>query len=474
MLRSILCMPKKTVTAAQRQSDATALITSGPVWRAVWYLAWPSAINTTILAAYSIINRIFVGYLPDAIPSQAAVGVGGNALNYLFVVATGLSAGTSALVSRSLGADRREDAVQAARQSLVMCFVLGLATGVPFCLLARWLVTLIGAKGNVLPLAADYTALIGWSTIPMFVNFIAVAVLRSQGDALSPLYAGAANIALNVVLDRVLILGLGGVPAMGIHGAAIATLVARIAAMSMSLWFLSRSALSECLHNWRVDLNWQWRILSIGWAASSGNLLMTTASSAYMHVLSMLPNGQATTALAAYGVAIVLEAIAFQPGIAFGIAAAPLVGQNLGAGKPERAVRCGWVAAGQAAAIMGLLAVLFVAIPQHLAKPFVHGRDLSLIPVIVAYLRINSFSEPFLAFNMVLRGALQGAGDTLVPMLITAFSMWAVRIPLAWLLAVYKQMGASGAWWAMSITCCLSGALMALWFGLGRWREKQV
>lgn len=467
-------MPKRNVSPAQRQSDATTLITSGPVWRAVWYLAWPSAINTIILAAYNIINRVFVGYLPNAIPSQAAVGVGGNALNYLFVVATGLSAGTSALVARSLGADKREDAVEAARQSLIMCLLLGVVVGVPFCLLARWLVALIGAKGDVLPLAADYTALIGWSTIPMFVNFIAVAVLRSQGDALSPLYAGAVNIAVNVVLDRILILGFGCVPAMGIHGAAIATLVARLAAMAMSLWFLSRSALSDCLHRWRLDLGWQWRIFAIGWAASSGNLLMTTASSAYMHVLSMLPNGQATNALAAYGVAIVLEAIAFQPGIAFGIAAAPLVGQNLGAGKPERALRCGWVAAGQAAAIMGLLAISFVAIPEYLARPFVHGRNVRLIPIIAAYLRINSFSEPFLALNMVLRGALQGAGDTLFPMLITAFSMWAVRIPLAWLLAIHLHMGASGAWWAMSVTCCLSGALMAVWFAAGRWREKTI
>ncbi len=467
-------MSRKSVTPAQRQSEATALITSGPVWRAVWYLAWPSAVNTIILAAYNIINRIFLSYLPNATPSLAAIGIGGNALNYLFVVAAGLSAGTSALVSRSLGEDKREDAVQAARQSLVMCLLLGLAVGVPFCFLARSLVALIGAKGTVLPLAADYTALIGWSTIPMFVNFIAVAVLRSQGDALSPLYAGAVNIALNVVLDRVLILGFGPIHGMGIHGAAIATLVARMVAMCLTLWFVSRSALGESLRHWRLDLSWQWRILSIGWAASSGNLLMTTASSAYMRVLSLLPHGEFMTAQAAYGVAIVLEAIAFQPGIAFSIAAAPLVGQNLGAGKPERAVHSGWVAAGQAAGIMGLIAVSFVAIPQYLAKPFVHGGDITLLPVIAAYLRINSFSEPFLAFNMVLRGALQGAGNTFAPMVITFIAMWLMRIPLAWLMAIHMRMGVNGAWWAMSITCCLSGALMALWFRFGNWRETRV
>jgi len=202
--------------------------------------------------------------------------------------------------------------------------------------------------------------------------------------------------------------------------------------------------------------------------------MMTMASSGFMRVLSMLPNGQATDAQAAYSVAIVIEALAFQPGLAFSAAATPLVGQNLGAGKPHRAIHGAWVASGQAAAIMGVIALSFLLIPQYLAKPFVHGRDLALLPVIVAYLRINSFSEPFLALNMVLRGALQGAGDTRMPAWITFVSMWLIRLPMTWLLAIYFAMGASGAWWAMSITCCLSGLLMALWFKFGNWRDARV
>ena len=123
---------------------------------------------------------------------------------------------------------------------------------------------------------------------------------------------------------------------------------------------------------------------------------------------------------------------------------------------------------------MGLLATLFVLVPRYLAAPFIKPEDVALLPLIVSYLRINSFSEPFLALNMVLRGALQGAGDTRMPAAITFAGMLLIRQPLAWLLAIHLKMGASGAWWAMSLTCCLSGALMALWFRFGNWRETRV
>lgn len=459
-------------TPLRRRNEATAIITSGRVWSAVWYLAWPSAINTLIQAAYNIINRIFLGRLPNAEPSLAASGIGGTALMLQFALTIGLSAGTAALVSRFLGADQHEDAEQAARQSLILSLFAGVVTGVPLALLARYLVLAIGAKGDVVPLATVYTSIISWASVPMFVYVIATAILRSQGDVRSPLYAGAIVIGLNILFDWLLIFGFGSVRGMGIQGAAISTVIARIAGMALTLWFLRRSSLGQALSHWRLDLSWLSRILAIGWPASAQNLLMTTASAGFIRILALLPNGQATTAQAAYTVALSIEALSFMPGLAYGIAATPLVGQNLGAGKPERAVHSAWVATGQAVLIMSAVASLFLFAPGYLAAPFT--KNLTLLPVIVAYLRINSFSEPFLALNMVLRGALQGAGETRMPAFVTFASMWLVRLPLAWLLAIHLRMGAPGAWWAMSLTCCLSGMLMALWFRFGNWRNIRV
>lgn len=464
----------KNLTNLQRRIDATARITSGPVWKAVWFLAWPSAINTLIMALYNFINRAFLSHVPNAESSLAATGIGGNALNFQLVLAFGLSAGTAALVSRFLGEDRQSDATQAARQSLILSVIAAVLTGVPLAMLARYMVAAIGAQADVVPLAASYTAIISWSSIPLFVNLIATTILRSQGDVLSPLYSGASVIAVNVVCDWLLIFGFGHVPAMGIRGAAIATGISRIVGMTLTLWFVRRSALGDSLSHWRLNLSWLRRILAIGWPASIQNLVMTAAASGFIKILGMLPGSEATAAQAAYTVALTLESLAFQPGVAFSMAATPLVGQNLGAGKPERAIRSAWVAAGQACAIMGLLASMFLIIPHYLAAPFARPGDSAGIALIVSYLRINSFSEPFLALNMVLRGALQGAGDTRMPAIITFASLWIVRLPLEWFLAIHLRMGASGAWWAMSITCCLAGALMAIWFKLGRWQGIRV
>jgi len=460
-------------SALQRQNEATALITSGHVWKAVWYLAWPTAINTTIMAAYTLINRLFLSHLRNAEPSLAASGIGGNTLMLQFAIVIGLSAGTSALVSRSMGARDAKGAEQAARQSFVLAILAGAVTGLPLMLYARPLIGLVCAKPALVPLAAVYASIISLSSIPMFVNMTALSILRSQGDARSPLYSGMAVVSVNVLLDWLLIFGFWQVPAMGIRGAAVATVVSRVVGMTISLALLRRSMLGGSLTRWRIDVTWLGRILGIGWPASMQSLLMTTSSLGFMWVLSLLPARDATTAIAAYSAALAIEAIAFQPGIAFSTAATPLVGQNLGAGKPERAVHSAWVATGQAAAIMGLVGAMFVVMPQYLARPFGH-RKLALVTVIASYLRINSFSEPFLALNMVLRGALQGAGETRFPAIVTFATMWLVRLPLAWLLAIHLRMGADGAWWAMSLTCCLSGALMALWFRFGNWRETRV
>ncbi len=180
----------------------------------------------------------------------------------------------------------------------------------------------------------------------------------------------------------------------------------------------------------------------------------------------------ATAAQAALTVAISIEAISFMPGVAYSIAATPLVGQNLGAGKPERAEHCAWVAAGHAAAIMTAVAVFFVVIPRHLALPFTDKAP--VVALIVSYLRINAVCEPFLAVGMVLSGALQGAGDTRMPTWIEFVINWPTRLALAWLLGIRLGYGPIGMWIALSGTTVLYGILMAAWFRTGRWKTVTV
>jgi putative MATE family efflux protein len=277
-------------------------------------------------------------------------------------------------------------------------------------------------------------------------------------------------IALNVLLDWLLIFGIGPFPSLGVRGAAIATSVSRLVGTILIFGFLARSALSGSISHFRVHWGWFGRILKIGWPAALQNLLWTTAFAGFIRVLACLP--RATSAQAALTVAGAIEAVAFMPGIAYSIAATPLVGQNLGAGKPKRAEHSAWVATAQAAAIMSLVAVLFVTIPRQLALLFTDKA--SVVPLIVSYLRINAISEPFLAIGMVMRGALQGAGETRIPAWVAFITNWAVRLPLAWLLAIYLGYGAPGAWIAMCVTTILSGLILIGWFVWGNWRNLEV
>jgi multidrug resistance protein, MATE family len=199
---------------------------------------------------------------------------------------------------------------------------------------------------------------------------------------------------------------------------------------------------------------------------------MSTASMAFRGVLGYLPPAQVDPAQAALSVALPIESMAFMPGMAYGMAATPLVGQNLGAGKPDRAAHAAWVATGQAVFIMTLVAIFFLSAPGYLARTFT--KDPKVVGLVIWYLRINALSEPMLALSMVLRGALQGAGETRAPMFFTIATLWLVRMPLAILLTLTLKYGAVGSWIAMSVTTALSGILMAWWFVRGSWRTVSV
>ena len=465
-------------TKAIRSRDrASEIMISGSIWRAVWYIAWPTAINTIIQTAYMNINPMFLGHLgKNAEIALAATSIGRTVLMVQFSVLFGISVGAGALVSRFLGAEVYDDADEAARQSMWLSIVVGIVTMLPLIFYAEPLVKLMGAEGSVVPTAARYVAIISYSSIPAFLSMIIVSVLRSAGDVMRPLYAGVITTGLVAILDYVFIFGVGPIPRMEVVGSAISTNIARFLGMLLMIWFLKASVLRGSLDHFRPHFGWFKRIMRVGIPAAVQNLLFTTSGAGFMMVIGRVPNPSA--AQAALGVGMALESLAFMPGSAYAMAAAPLVGQNLGAGQPDRAERSAWAAAWQSAALMGLIAVWFLVIPERLAGIFFGGDSVvssaAVVPLVVTYLRLNAISEPFLAIGMTIRGALQGAGDVIVPTFITFLTLWVIRLPLAWLLAVVLGYGATGAWIAMSVSTILSGLLAVAWFKTGNWRGVEV
>jgi putative MATE family efflux protein len=304
------------------------------------------------------------------------------------------------------------------------------------------------------------TYLIG--TPLVFGFYAAEATFRAAGDTRTPLALLGASVLVTAILDPLLIRGLGPLPALGIAGAAVAAVGTRALGLALGFGVLARRRLV------RLAV-WDWRA-----AAAVARIGAPTAAtgiffSAVYIGLTRLTTRFGTPALAALGVGHKLEGLAYQVAVGFALASAAIVGQNLGAGRVDRARRAGWLTTGYACGIAAFVMLAFLLAPERLVAVFT--RDADVIRVGASYLRIIAVSEVTMALELVLEGSLGGAGYTVAPMLWSG-SLTAARIPLgAWLSGL---LGVAGVWWAISVTAIGRGlAMAALWRG-GRWQHARV
>jgi putative MATE family efflux protein len=457
------------------QDDLVSTITEGRIWRAVWALSWPTMISMFLSTAYIWINRLFVGrgLGTDAID---AVGLGGNVLMIIFSVTMGVAAGTTALVARFTGSRSHSDAVASARQSIVLSVLGSVVLSLPFIFLAKPILILTGARGNVLSVGVSYTVICTLSTLPFFVVIVLGAIFRGLGDMKTPLYITGLVTLVNIVGDYVLIFGIGPFPKMGVSGAAVAVAISRMVGVWLSIRWLLRSSLRDSLSRpWTPHWQWMTRILNIAWPAIVQGLMFSLGFTAFLSVIGRLTH--VNEAQAAWFVGSGAEAIAYMPGFAFMTAATSLVGQNLGARRPDRAEHGAWICAWQCAGVMSVMALIFYIFARPLSEVFIKPSDPNAALVIdysVRYLRINAISEPFFGFGMVFAGAMQGAGDTKTPTWISFITLWVLRLPLAYIWGVTYGGHVTAVWIAVCATTALRGVIMTIIFKRGKWKTVQV
>lgn len=451
---------------AQRPGDSP--LTQGRLLRALTYLAWPMLVTALLQNVQSLIDLYWVGRLGHE--SVASVAMSGTLLMMLFPMLMGISTGTVALVARAIGAGRPAEASAAAAQSLLLAMVLGGLSGGVGLLAADPLLRLLGADPTVMELGGAYLRINLLGSFTAFALFNCNAALQGAGDSRTPMLVMAAANVANIVLDPLFIFGFGPLPAMGVQGAALATVLAQALAAALAIRILlgGRSRIHIRLPQCRPDVPLAWRLLRIG-IPGSGQML----SRSLMGLVMMgLVASCGTTAVAAYGIGLRIHIIVLMPAFALGGAAATLVGQNLGAGQPERARRSAWLASGVDVAFMAF-AALFLALlaPQCIAA---FSQQADVIEIGARYLRIVSPSYLFAALGIVLSRGLQGAGDTVAPMIITIVTLWGLQVPLAMWLSHLWQPATEGIWYAMVIAGVMQGLLTVGWFELGRWKKARV
>jgi putative MATE family efflux protein len=438
-------------------------VVRGNLTAALMHLALPAVGAMLLYAAFGIVDTFWVGRLgPEAV---AAMSASSYFLWSMYALVALVDVGTHAHVARRAGEGRFESMARAGGEGIVLCVPVAVVAIAFYMAVAGPAFEFMRATGEVLRMAREYLDVILLGLPATLVFMVVGAIFRGSGDTRTPFWLLGASLVLNTALDPLLIFGWGPVPALGLKGAALATVGSQVLGTVPGIVILARRRMIA-FRRPLLSLR-SLSILGIGLPPFLEEFLFCVVYIVLVRLL--IPFG--ISGLAALGVGHRLESVTYFFVMGFSTAAAALVGQCLGAGKPERASRGAWLATAISSAFALGITALFFLLPGPLIAAFIPDPDTVASGTI--YLRIVAISQVAMAVEVTLFGAFEGAGDTIPPMIVSA-TLTIARIPLAYLLAVGWGMGAPGIYWAISITTVLKGILMVAWFLVGRWKKRKV
>ena len=441
--------------------------TEGPLGRAVLLLAVPMVLEMSMESLFGILDVFWVGRLgPDAV---ATVGVTEALLTLIFAVALGLSLSTTATVARRIGEKDPEAAAVTAVQAILLGVLVALPTGLVGILWPRELLTLMGMSPAVVEKNWTYTAWMLGGNATILLLFLINAIFRGAGDASVAMRSLWLANGVNIVLDPCLIFGLGPFPELGIAGAAMGTTFGRAAGVLYQLRALRRGGrVSVGRRHLRVDKDVLLRLMRVSLGGIVQFLIATASWLGLVRILT--PFGAA--GLAGYTIAIRIIVVFILPSWGLCNAAATLVGQNLGAGKPDRAERSVWLTGLYNMGFLGLVGLTFIVFAEPLVGVFT--TDPAVRAAGSDCLRIISYGYAAYAWGMVMVQAFNGAGDTVTPTWINFFCYWLFQIPLAWTLATVLGIGPPGVYWAITIAETVLALVSIVFFRRGAWKKRMV
>jgi putative MATE family efflux protein len=455
-----------TIREAIRGSDQD--FTEGPLGRAVVLLAIPMVVEMAMESIFAVTDIFFVSKLGAS--AVAAVGLTESLLAVVYALAMGMGTAVTAIVSRRIGEKHPEGAAHAAAQGLLLGVLIAFVLGSLGSIFAPQLLALMGASPEVLAQGTGFARVMLGGEASVILLFLLNAAFRGAGDAAIAMRVLLISNAINIVLGPCLIFGIGPFPQLGVTGAAVATTVGRgTGALIAFLTLVGGShRLRVGLKHFAPDLIQMRALMRLAGSATFQFILGTASWIGLVRIIAMFGSEE----LAGYTVAIRLLVFAILPAWGLANAAATLVGQNLGAGKPDRAEQSVWVACRYNLAFLSVLGVIFVVFAPALTGMFGHDAEVSRVAALG--LRIMSLGFPCYAFGMVVMQAFNGAGDTWTPTWLNFVIFWCWEIPLAWLLSKSLGWGATGGFAAIPIAFSTMTFVGAMLFRRGRWRTRVV
>lgn len=442
--------------------------TNGKIGKALFMLAIPMVLEMIFESVFAVADIFFVSKLGD--DAVATVGITESITTIVYAIGFGLSMATTALVARRIGEKKPEEAAKISFQAIATGAFASIFIAIIGIFYSRDLLALMGANENIINEMSGYTTIILGSNIIIMLLFINNAIFRSAGDAALSMRVLIIANCLNIVLDPLLIFGLGPIPAMGVEGAAIATSIGRGLAVVYQFVMLAKGSGKIHLRreHIRIKLDTIKKLINLSIGGIGQNIIATSSWIGLMRIMAEF----GSAAIAGYTIAIRILIFILLPSWGLSNAAATLVGQNLGAEQPDRAEQSVWKAGKINVVFLGVIGIVFFLFPGFFIELFT--KEQAIVGNGAHALQIISLGFIFYGLGMVLLNSINGAGDTKTPTLLNFISFWLIEIPIAYLLAIQFGWNQKGVFYSIIIAeMCLTLIAFA-WFKQGKWKLKKV
>lgn len=443
--------------------------TSGSINQAIVLLAIPMILEMMMESVFAVVDLYFVSQLGDN-DALAAVGLTESILTIIYSLAFGLSMGATALVARRIGEKDVAGASESAGQAIIAGFFISVVVAVIGIFFSDDLLRAMGGTEAMISRHGGFSTIMLTGNITIVFLFIINGIFRGAGDASLAMKSLILANVLNIILDPIFIFGFGPVPALGVEGAAVATNIGRGVGVAFQVYDLARgsSLVKLKLNELRLRASIIWKLLELS-AGTTGQFIISSASWIFlMRIMADFGN----TALAGYLIGIRIIIFAILPAWGMANASATLVGQNLGAGEPERAEKSVWRAAFMNMVFLAVVTILFYTLSGFIVGFF--SEDEAVLHNAKECLKVVSLGYVFYAYGMVISQAFNGAGDTRTPTLINVFGFWIFQIPLAYVLANHLNTGPVGVYAAIAIAESAMALVGIYIFRKGKWKLVKI
>ncbi len=441
----------------------------GPILRGLLALAGPIVLANVFQTLYQLIDTFWVGRL--GVNAVAAVSLSFPVLFLLISLGSGLSVAGTILVAQHEGRGEVQQVNHVAAQTLMLTFFVSIGISLLGWFTAAPTMRLMGAAPDVLPDAVAYLKISYAGMIFLFAYFVFQSLMRGVSDVKTPALIVFGTVLLNFVLDPLFILGWGPVPGFGVAGAAMATLGTQglAAVIGIGVLFSGRYGIRLTWRRFRPDWPLANRMLRLGFPAS----VEQSTRALGLSVMTFLVAAFGSVTVAAYGIGIRIISFVIIPALGLSMATSTMVGQNMGAGRIDRAERVSWISAALGFGALSLAGLGFYLFARPVSAAFIPGEP-DAIAQSARFIRITALTFGLIGVQQVLNGAFRGSGNTLISMVLAIVSLWVLRFPLAYALSERTTLGADGIWWAFPISNVAAAAITLIWFWRGTWKERQV